>query len=404
VTAEHATQRILLGVSGGIAAYKSAELVRLLRAAGFEVQVVMTRGAQAFIGELTLQALSGRPVRTSLWDAAAEAAMGHIELARWADLILIAPATADLLARLAQGRADDLLSTLCLASDCPLLAAPAMNRLMWSHPATVANAALLRERGVQLLGPGVGEQACGEHGEGRLLEPVDIVAAVRARLRPPVPGLAGRRLLINAGPTFEDIDPVRFLGNRSSGKMGFALAEIAAASGAQVQLVAGPVGLSTPAGVRRQDVRSAAQMRDAVMAAVDGVEVFIAAAAVADYRPRDCASEKIKKHSETLLIDCIRNPDIVAEVAARQNRPLVVGFAAETADVEHYARGKLERKGLDMIAANDVAAPGQGFESDTNALTVLWPQGRARIESAPKLEVARLLLELIVQRLGSRDE
>jgi len=404
VTAEHATQRILLGVSGGIAAYKSAELVRLLRAAGFEVQVVMTRGAQAFIGELTLQALSGRPVRTSLWDTAAEAAMGHIELARWADLILIAPATADLLARLAQGRADDLLSTLCLASDCPLLAAPAMNRLMWSHPATVANAALLRERGVQLLGPGVGEQACGEHGEGRLLEPVDIVAAVRARLRPPVPGLAGRRLLINAGPTFEDIDPVRFLGNRSSGKMGFALAEIAAASGAQVQLVAGPVGLSTPAGVRRQDVRSAAQMRDAVMAAVDGVEVFIAAAAVADYRPRDCASEKIKKHSETSLIDCIRNPDIVAEVAARQNRPLVVGFAAETADVEHHARGKLERKGLDMIAANDVAAPGQGFESDTNALTVLWPQGRARIESAPKLEVARLLLELIVQRLGSRDE
>lgn len=404
MTAEHATQRILLGVSGGIAAYKSAELVRLLRAAGFEVQVVMTRGAQAFIGELTLQALSGRPVRTSLWDTAAEAAMGHIELARWADLILIAPATADLLARLAQGRADDLLSTLCLASDCPLLAAPAMNRLMWSHPATVANAALLRERGVQLLGPGVGEQACGEHGEGRLLEPVDIVAAVRARLRPPVPGLAGRRLLINAGPTFEDIDPVRFLGNRSSGKMGFALAEIAAASGAQVQLVAGPVGLSTPAGVRRQDVRSAAQMRDAVMAAVDGVEVFIAAAAVADYRPRDCASEKIKKHSETSLIDCIRNPDIVAEVAARQNRPLVVGFAAETADVEHHARGKLERKGLDMIAANDVAAPGQGFESDTNALTVLWPQGRARIESAPKLEVARLLLELIVQRLGSRDE
>jgi phosphopantothenoylcysteine decarboxylase/phosphopantothenate--cysteine ligase len=400
VTATRSAQRILLGITGGIAAYKSAELVRLLRAGGAEVQVVMTAGAREFIGPMTLQALSGRPVRDSLWDAAAEAAMGHIELARWADLILIAPATADLLARLAQGRADDLLTTLCLASDRPLRVAPAMNRLMWAHPATEANAALLRERGVGVWGPGSGAQACGEVGEGRMLEPTELAARALAEVRPVVPGLRGRRLLINAGPTFEDIDPVRFLGNRSSGKMGFALAEVAAASGADVELIAGPVTLPTPPGVHRTDVRSAAQMREAVLAALDGIDVFIAAAAVADYRPRECAGQKIKKGAEQFVIECVRNPDIVAEAAARQNRPLVVGFAAETSEVERYARDKLERKGLDLIAANDVAAPGLGFESDSNALTVLWNGGRRRIEAAPKHEVARLLLELIVERLG----
>jgi phosphopantothenoylcysteine decarboxylase / phosphopantothenate---cysteine ligase len=392
-------RRILLGVSGGIAAYKSAELVRLLRAGGAEVQVVMTAAAQQFIGPLTLQALSGRPVRDSLWDAAAEAAMGHIELARWADLILLAPATADLLARLAQGRADDLLTTLCLASDRPLRVAPAMNRLMWAHPATAANLALLRARGVRVLGPGIGEQACGETGEGRMLEPSELAAAVLAELSSPVRGLMGRRILINAGPTYEDIDPVRFLGNRSSGKMGFALAAVAAASGAEVSLVAGPVVLPTPPGVTRINVRSAAQMREAVLDGLDSVDVFIAAAAVADYRPRECASQKIKKSAETFSIDCVRNPDIVAEAAARQKRPLVVGFAAETRDVETYALDKLERKGLDLIAANDVAAPGLGFESESNALTVLWKGGRARIETAPKAEVARLLLEIIAERL-----
>jgi phosphopantothenoylcysteine decarboxylase/phosphopantothenate--cysteine ligase len=402
VTAASSARRILLGVSGGIAAYKSAELVRLLRAGGAEVQVVMTASARQFIGPLTLQALSGRPVRDSLWDAAAEAAMGHIELARWADLILLAPATADLLARLAQGRADDLLTTLCLASDRPLWLAPAMNRLMWAHPATQANVEALRSRGARVLGPGVGEQACGETGEGRMLEPADIAAAALAALTPRVGGLAGRRLLINAGPTFEDIDPVRFLGNRSSGKMGFALAEAAAASGAQVTLIAGPVVLPTPAGVERINVRSAAQMREAVLERLDGVDVFIAAAAVADYRPRECAPQKIKKSADTISIDCVRNPDIVAEAAARQIRPLVVGFAAETRDVETYARDKLERKGLDLIAANDVAAPGLGFESESNALTVLWKDGRARIETAPKAEVARLLLEIIAERLGGR--
>jgi len=392
-------RRILLGVSGGIAAYKSAELVRLLRAGGAEVQVVMTAAAQQFIGPLTLQALSGRPVRDSLWDAAAEAAMGHIELARWADLILLAPATADLLARLAQGRADDLLTTLCLASDRPLRVAPAMNRLMWAHPATAANLALLRARGVRVLGPGNGEQACGETGEGRMLEPAELAAAVLAELSSPVRGLTGRRILINAGPTYEDIDPVRFLGNRSSGKMGFALAAVAAASGAEVSLVAGPVVLPTPPGVTRINVRSAAQMREAVLDRLDSVDVFIAAAAVADYRPRECASQKIKKSAETFSIDCVRNPDIVAEAAARQKRPLVVGFAAETRDVETYALDKLERKGLDLIAANDVAAAGLGFESESNALTVLWKGGRARIETAPKAEVARLLLEIIAERL-----
>ena len=402
MTAASSARRILLGVSGGIAAYKSAELVRLLRAGGAEVQVVMTASARQFIGPLTLQALSGHPVRDSLWDAAAEAAMGHIELARWADLILLAPATADLLARLAQGRADDLLTTLCLASDRPLWLAPAMNRLMWAHPATQANMELLRARGAQVLGPGVGAQACGETGEGRMLEPADIATAALAALAPRVAGLAGRRLLINAGPTYEDIDPVRFLGNRSSGKMGFALAEAAAASGAEVTLVAGPVVLPTPPGVERINVRSAAQMREAVLDRLDGVDVFIAAAAVADYRPRECAEQKIKKSAEAFNIDCVRNPDIVAEAAARQKRPLVVGFAAETREVEAYARDKLERKGLDLIAANDVAAPGLGFESESNALTVLWKDGRRRIETAPKAEVARLLLEIIAERLGGR--
>jgi phosphopantothenoylcysteine decarboxylase/phosphopantothenate--cysteine ligase len=399
---EHRPRRILLGVSGGIAAYKSAELVRLLRAEGAEVQVVMTASAAEFMGPLTLQALSGRPVRTSLWDAAAEAAMGHIELARWADLVLLAPATADLLARLAQGRADDLLTTLCLASAAPLWVAPAMNRQMWAHPATAANIGTLRARGVRVLGPAAGEQACGEIGPGRMLEPAQLAAAVA--LASPLPGLAGRRVLINAGPTYEDIDPVRFLGNRSSGKMGFAIAELAAASGAEVCLVAGPVSLATPAGVERVDVRSARQMREAVLARASGVDVFIAAAAVADYRPRECATDKIKKAGDTQQLDLVRNPDIVAEVAAArragQKRPLVVGFAAETREVEAYARGKLERKGLDLIAANDVSAPGQGFEGDSNALLLLWPQGQKRIGPAHKREVARSLLEVIVGLLG----
>ncbi len=392
------SHRILLGVSGGIAAYKAAELVRLLVKAGAEVQVVMTAAAQHFVGAATFQALSGRPVRSDLWDASAEAAMGHIELARWASQIVIAPASADLLARLAHGHADDLLSTLCLASAAPLSIAPAMNQQMWAHPATQANLALLRQRGVQVLGPASGEQACGDVGEGRLLEPAEIVAAV---LAPPASAvLQDRRVLISAGPTLEDIDPVRFVGNRSSGKMGFAIAQVAQAMGAQVTLVAGPVSLPTPPGVRRIDVRSALQMRDAVLQQLAGQDVFIAAAAVADYRPREVAVQKIKKCADTLDLHLVRNPDIVAEVAARQDRPLVVGFAAETNDVEAHACDKLARKNLDMIAANDVSIAGQGFESERNALNVYWRGGELRIAAASKSDVARQLLMCIAARLS----
>jgi phosphopantothenoylcysteine decarboxylase/phosphopantothenate--cysteine ligase len=391
-------QRILLGVSGGIAAYKAAELLRRLRDAGAEVRVVMTASALHFVGPTTFQALSGHPVRSSLWDAEAEAAMGHIELARWATRILIAPATANVIARLAQGRANDLLSTLCLASDAPLLLAPAMNHLMWSHPATRANVATLQARGVEMLGPGVGDQACGETGPGRLLEPDQLVAAMLASCAPP--RLAGRRVLVSAGPTFEDIDPVRFIGNRSSGKMGFAAAAAAHAMGAQVTLVAGPVSLPTPAGVRRIDVRRAAQMREAVLAELGNHDVYLGAAAVADYAPAQTLPQKIKKAGETLTLELVRTADILAEVAAHPQRPaLVVGFAAETQDMEQYARGKLLRKQLDLIAANDVSRAGQGFECDDNALSVFWRDGRLDIAHGPKSRVARDLLALVADRL-----
>ncbi len=393
--------RILLGVSGGIAAYKSAELVRGLRRRGLEVQVVMTRGASRFITATTLQALSGRPVRTSLWDSAAEAAMSHIELARWADAIVIAPASADTLARLAHGRADDLLSTLCLASAAPLWLAPAMNQQMWQHPATQANLALLRARGAQVIGPADGEQACGEVGVGRMSEPDAIIAALLVAPRSMT--LAGQRVLINAGPTLEDIDPVRFLGNRSSGRMGFAIAEAAVAAGAHVQLVAGPVNLPTPNGVERRDVRSALEMRAAVQQAVANVDIFIAAAAVADYRPAEVFASKRKKSADGWSLELVANPDIVAEVAAADVRPFVVGFAAETDDLERHARGKLERKRLDMIAANLVGRAGCGFESDVNALTVFWPGGAEEIALCDKRQAAARLVALIAQRIKARD-
>ncbi len=396
--AELQGQRILLGVSGGIAAYKAAELVRRLQDAGAEVRVVMTASALHFVGSTTFQALSGHPVRSSLWDEAAEAAMGHIELARWATRVLIAPASANTLARLAQGRANDLLSTLCLATEAPLIVAPAMNRVMWAHPATQANVATLVHRGVEVLGPATGDQACGEVGAGRLLEPGQIVAAVVAAAAPP--RLAGCRLLVSAGPTFEDIDPVRFIGNRSSGKMGFAVAAAAHAMGAQVTLVAGPVSLPTPAGVRRIDVRRAAQMREAVLAELPGHDIYLGAAAVADYTPAETLPQKIKKSGETLTITLVRTADILAEVALHPQRPrLVVGFAAETQDMEAYARDKLLRKGLDLIAANDVGRPGQGFEGDDNALSVFWRDGRHDIAHGPKSRVARDLLALVADRL-----
>lgn len=395
-------QRILLGVSGGIAAYKAAELVRRLRDAGAEVRVVMTAAALHFVGSTTFQALSGHPVRSSLWDEAAEAAMGHIELARWATRVLVAPASANTLARLAQGRANDLLSTLCLATEAPLLVAPAMNRVMWAHPATQANVATLQSRGVEILGPASGDQACGEVGAGRLLEPGQIVAAVEASLLPP--RLSGRRLLVSAGPTFEDIDPVRFIGNRSSGKMGFAVADAARRMGAEVTLVAGPVSLPTPPGVTRVDVRRAAQMREAVLAALPGMDAYIGAAAVADYAPAETLPQKLKKSGDSLAITLVRTADILADVAAHAARPrLVVGFAAETQDLEAYARDKLHRKGLDLIAANDVSRAGHGFEGDDNALSVFWRDGRHDIAHGPKTRVARELLQLLADRLEAME-
>lgn len=393
--------RILLGVSGGIAAYKAADLVRRLRERGAEVRVVLTENAERFVTALTFQALSGEPVRSSLWDSAAEASMGHIKLARWADRVLIAPASADLIARLAQGQADDLLSTLCLATEAPLHLAPAMNRVMWEHPAVQANLATLRARGATVLGPDSGSQACGETGAGRMWEPEAIAAAVLAP--PPDPAVAavlgGRRLLLTAGPTVEDLDPVRYLGNRSSGRMGYAIAAQAQRLGLQVTLVSGPVNLPAPPGVERVAVRSAEAMREAVMARVAQADLFIATAAVADFRPRAASPEKIKKRGDGgLTLELVQNPDILAEVAARQDRPFVVGFAAETQDVERYARDKLERKRLDMIAANRVGEEGSGFDADCNALSVLWPGGAAEIARADKAEVARHLLALIAQR------
>lgn len=398
-------RRILLCVCGGIAAYKSIELVRRLREAGAEVQVAMTENAQRFVGAASLQAVSGVPVRGSLWDEAAEAAMGHIELARWADRVLVAPATADILARLAHGLADDLVSTLCLATTAPLAVVPAMNNRMWLHPATQANIATLRARGAQVIGPDDGAQACGEFGPGRLREPPDIVADLAAAFAADRAGadLAGQRLLISAGPTFEDLDPVRFIGNRSSGKMGFAIAAAAARRGAEVVLVAGPVSLATPVGVQRVNVRSAAQMRDAVLGALPA-DIYIGAAAVADYTPRIVSAEKIKKTrdggGETLTVELVRTTDVLAELAAHAQRPrVVVGFAAETNDVEHYARGKLVRKGLDMIAANQVGREGCGFESDDNALTVIDAETAHALGPAAKTVLADALLDLIRARL-----
>ena len=398
-------QRILLCVGGGIAAYKALELVRRLRDAGATVQVAMTAGAQHFVTALSFQALSGHPARTSLWDEGAEQAMGHLELARWADRIVVAPATADLLARLAHGQADDLVTTLCLASTAPLAVAPAMNHRMWQHPATVANMALLRSRGVQVIGPEDGPLAEGESGPGRLSEPDAIVAALAtgAATASPGPGLLqGLKVVVSAGPTYEDLDPVRYLGNRSSGKMGFAVAAAAARQGARVLLVAGPVQLPTPAGVQRVDVRSAAQMRQAVAAALPA-DVYIGAAAVADYTPRTYSTHKIKKTGagQALAVDLVRTVDILAEVADRADAglKLVVGFAAETDNVAEYARQKLVAKRLDLIVANRVGVAGSGFESDDNAMTAYWPGGERDFPPAPKLALAEGLVELVAQRL-----
>ena len=393
-----ANLRVLLGVSGGIAAYKAAELTRRLRDAGAEVRVVLTENAARFVTPLTFQALSGQPVRSGLWDEAAEAAMGHIELARWAQRILIVPASADLIARLAHGFADDLLTTLCLASAAPVAIAPAMNQQMWAHPATQDNIATLGARGVVVLGPAAGSQACGEFGPGRLLEADTIVAEIAALHGPKL--LSGLQVLVSAGPTHEDIDPVRFIGNRSSGRMGFAVARAAAEQGAQVRLVAGPVHLPTPAGVERNDVRSARDMRAAVLQHIPQSDIFISAAAVGDYRPGETATHKIKKQGSSLTLTLNENPDILAEIGALKRRPMLVGFAAETDNLEKYARAKLARKNLDLIAANSVDN-GAGFDCADNELLLFWPGGSEHLGRDDKQVIARRLIARVAERFAA---
>jgi len=403
--------KILLGVTGGIAAYKAAELVRLLRGAGAEVRVAMTQAATAFVTPLTFQALSGNPVHRHLLDSTEESAMDHIRLARWADLILIAPATADFMARLSVGRADDLLATLCLATAAPIVLAPAMNQAMWRNPATQDNAAVLQRRGIRLLGPAEGAQACGETGPGRMLEPAEILAAVAAGRGGQTGMLAtdtalqvghgeerlrGIRILISAGPTREPLDPVRYLSNRSSGKMGYALATAAGAMGAEVVLVTGPTALPEPSVSELVRVETARSMYEAVLARAGAADIYIGAAAVADYTPEP-APQKIKKAADELTLKLVRTRDILAAVAKLAPRPFTVGFAAETQHLETHARGKLADKSLDMVAANRVGE-GQGFEVDDNALFVCWPEGERYLPRAPKTTLAQQLLNLIADR------
>jgi len=393
--------RVLLGVTGGIAAYKSPDLVRRLIERGADVQVVMTGAAQRFVSPMSFQAVSGRPTRSDLWDDTAEAAMGHIELARWAQVVLIAPASADFIARLACGRADDLLATLCLATEAPIVLAPAMNRVMWANKATQANVGTLISRGIRILGPDSGNQACGEVGAGRMWEPVKLAESL---LEAPANAglLAGLNVLITAGPTREHLDPVRYLTNRSSGKMGFAVAAAAREAGAHVTIVTGPVQLPTPTGITRIDVESARDMYAAVHRQVADADVFIAAAAVADFQPVAVAKQKIKKQGVSVKLDLEPAPDIIKSVADMAKRPYVVGFAAETNDVEENARIKLKRKKLDMIAANQVG-DGIAFDCDDNALTVIWPGGKVEVARGPKIEVARQLVALIARRLPPPD-
>jgi phosphopantothenoylcysteine decarboxylase/phosphopantothenate--cysteine ligase len=394
-------KHILLGISGGIAAYKAAELTRLLRRAGAEVRVVMTRGAQEFITPLTLQALSGNPVHTELFNLEAEAAMGHIDLARWADAILIAPASANFMARLAQGSADDLLSTLCLASEAPKLLAPAMNRVMWDNTATQENRLILEQRGIKLLGPASGEQACGETGKGRMEEPEILLTALEAHFH--TGSLAGKKVVITAGPTREAIDPVRYISNRSSGKMGYALAQAAQEAGAIVTLISGPVHIEAPAGIERIMVETAEQMLEACMCVIESCDLFIATAAVADYRIAQSLAQKQKKSDKTWNLELTRNPDILAYIAALPKAPFTLGFAAETERLEDHARAKLSKKGLDMIAANHVGE-GLAFDQDDNALEIFWANEHRSLPRQPKDRLARALIALVAERLHHSNQ
>ncbi|AIL69374.1 bifunctional phosphopantothenoylcysteine decarboxylase/phosphopantothenate synthase [Vibrio vulnificus] len=396
-----AGKKILLGISGGIAAYKCADLTRRLKERGAEVQVVMTKAAKEFITPLTMQAVSGRPVSDSLLDPAAEASMGHIELAKWADLILLAPATADLIARMAAGMGNDLLTTLVLATDAPVAVSPAMNQQMYRNVATQENIATLSRRGMEIWGPAAGEQACGDVGPGRMLEPMQLVALCEQFFQPKP--LQDKSILITAGPTREAIDPVRYITNHSSGKMGYALAQAAMQLGANVTLVSGPVSLPTPVNVNRINVDSAQEMYDAVMAQASDHDVFISCAAVADYRPATIAEQKLKKtdDSDEMTITMVKNPDIVASVSAMtENRPFTVGFAAETNDVEVYARRKLEKKKLDLLCANDVSVEGQGFNSSDNAITLYWSQGEKALPLNSKAVLSMEILKQIQTLMG----
>ncbi len=398
----HDNKRVLVGVSGGIAAYKSPALVRRLLQRGCEVRVMMSRAAAEFITPLTLQAVSGHPVHQHLLDAEAESGMGHIELARWAEHIVIAPATADFIARLAQGRADDLLTAVTLASDAEVAVAPAMNRLMWQNPATQRNLESLKQRGIRIIGPGSGEQACGESGDGRMSEPEDIATALAGEGHPRL--LDGLSALITAGPTWEALDPVRGITNHSSGKMGYAMARAARDFGAQVTLVSGPVNRNTPREVRRIDVVSAQQMLDAVAEHAPDADLFIAVAAVADYRPAAAAEHKMKKKSERMKVELIRNPDILASVAAMKRAPFTVGFAAETENAVANARQKLKAKGADVMAANQVADDDNVFGNDENSVTLIDKDGEAVLAKTDKYRLAVQIIEHIAPLLAQRRQ
>ncbi|WP_414829199.1 bifunctional phosphopantothenoylcysteine decarboxylase/phosphopantothenate--cysteine ligase CoaBC [Alteromonas sp. H39] len=387
-----ANKNILLGVTGGIAAYKAPDLVRKLTAEGANVRVVLTGSASEFVSPMSLQAVSGNPVHQHLLDADAEAAMGHIELAKWADILLIAPATANIMAKLAHGLADDLLTTLFLATTATVYLAPAMNQQMWKAPATQRNLSVLEAFGVTMLGPDSGEQACGDVGAGRMMEPLDIARA----LVPQRSGeLAGMNVVITAGPTREPLDPVRYISNHSSGKMGYAIAQAARQAGANVTIISGPVALSTPAGCQRIDVTTAEEMLNRAKAEAINCDIFIATAAVADYRATEVADNKLKKSSDELTLTFVKNPDILATIAALEDGPFTVGFAAESQNVEAYAKEKLLKKKLDMIAANDITREGLGFNSDNNALHVYWHNGDAELPTGKKSDLARSLLSLV---------
>ncbi|MBR9784783.1 MAG: bifunctional phosphopantothenoylcysteine decarboxylase/phosphopantothenate--cysteine ligase CoaBC [Gammaproteobacteria bacterium] len=401
-----ANKNILLGVTGGIAAYKAPDLVRKLTALGANVRVVITNSAAEFVSPLSLQAVSGNPVHQHLLDPAAEAAMGHIELAKWADILLIAPATANILAKLAHGMADDLLTTLYLATTAKLYIAPAMNQQMWKAVATQRNIDTLKTDGVTFIGPASGEQACGDVGSGRMVEPVDIAEILNSDSKSSpstshtLNSLVGKNLTITAGPTREPLDPVRYISNHSSGKMGFAIAQAAALAGAKVTLVAGPVTLDTPYSCARVNVTTADEMLNACEKLAPATDIFISTAAVADYKAVSIADNKIKKTGDELTLTFVKNPDILATISNRQDRPFCVGFAAESQNVENYARSKLAKKKLDMIAANDITTEGLGFNSDKNALHVIWQDGDKRLPATSKDELAGQLLALITERFA----